>query len=88
MLPEEQLESVLRDLIIDICEVMYHRGYDMICVGHIMRLVGVNDDRASKHDQEFFALDQSFEKLLKEAKKTGPVARSAHRHTPPNVTLH
>lgn len=93
MLTEEEFEHKMKDMIVDICEVLYHRGYDVVCVGHIMRLVGVNEQSASKHDDEFFALDSDFEKMLqKKQRQSGNKCSNTENRkayqVPAGVTLH
>jgi len=82
MLNDDQLEDAVRDLIMDICEVMLRRGYDVVSVGAMMRLVGVSEERAQQHDQEFFALDAEFQAMV-DARKNPPPKK-----TPAGVTLH
>ena len=82
MLDDNQFEDAIRDLIIDICEVMYRRGYDVVSVGALMRLVGVGDERAQQHDSEFFALGEEFQAILESRKNPPP------KKTPDGVTLH
>ena len=82
MLDDDQLEHQIRELIIDICAVLYDRGYEAVPVGAVMRLVGVGDDRAREFDQDLFALDQEFETLL--AQRNQPQLESA----PSGATLH
>lgn len=82
---ENTLEDTMQDLIIDICEVMYARGYRSVPVGAIMRLIGVSPEKASEHDQEIFQLDDDFAQLIE---KKQPKRRGRRVHTPPNVTLH
>jgi hypothetical protein len=82
MLNDDQLEDAVRDLIMDICEVMLRRGYDVVSVGAMMRLVGVTEERAQQHDQEFFALDAEFQAII-DARKNPPPKK-----TPAGVTLH
>jgi hypothetical protein len=82
MLNDDQLEDAVRDLIMDICEVMLRRGYDVVSVGAMMRLVGVTEERAQQHDQEFFALDAEFQAMV-DARKNPPPKK-----TPAGVTLH
>ena len=93
MLDDKDLEAAVQDLIMDICEIMYRRGYTQVCIGHIMRLVGVTEERASTHDQEFFALDEEFRAMLDQRNKpnkkpTQKKQKKASRHTPDGVTLH
>jgi len=82
MLNDDQLEDAVRDLIMDICEVMLRRGYDVVSVGAMMRLVGVSEERAQQHDEEFFALDAEFQAMI-DARKNPPPKK-----TPAGVTLH
>ena len=64
MLDDDRLEAEVQDLLMDICEVMAARGYEVVSVGALMRLVGVGEDRAREHDAEYFALDADFQGML------------------------
>ena len=79
---DDELESAIRDIIVDICEVMYNRGYDIVPIGAMMRLVGVDESRAQKHDNEYIALDDEFLNMLK-IRKSPPLSNA-----PDGVTLH
>lgn len=87
MLDDDKLEAEVRDLLMDICEVMARRGYEVVSVGAMMRLVGVGDERAAQHDAEYFALDEDFWNLLshREANKN---KKKAPRQTTDGATLH
>lgn len=82
MLDDDQLEHHIRELLIDICAVLYERGYEIVPVGAMMRLVGVAAERAQTHDQEYFSLDQSFVDLLEQRKNPPP------KSAPEGATLH
>lgn len=83
MLDEQELEITVRELIIDICEAMHRRGFSVVSVGAIMRLVGVDETQARRHDDELFDLDsEEFMRLLERRKM--PIPPTA----PPDVTLH
>lgn len=82
MLDDSQLEKHIRDLLMDICEVMYNHGYEMVHVGAMMRLIGVDNPIAADHDSEYFVFDQEFEDTIKTRKN--PPLESA----PDGVTLH
>ncbi len=84
MLDENQFESAMQDLIIDICEVLYRRGYESVSIGAVMRLVGVYDENARKHDNHIFPLDDDFERLLAFRKNTP----NKHSDLESNITLH
>ena len=79
-LDDDKLESAVRDIIIDICEVMYKRGYDVVPIGAMMRLVGVDSERAEKHDNEYLALDSEFQVMLE--------SRNLPDSAPKGATLH
>ena len=77
MLDDSQFEQAVQDLIVDICAVMYRRGYESVCIGHLMRLVGVPEERAHKHDQEHFVLDDAFRVMME-------YRESQHKHSTKN----
>ena len=82
-MPErDPLEQAVQDFILDVCEVMYRRGYDSAPIGAIMRLVGVPESAAQKHDNEHFMLDENFERMMQA--RRNPVPDRA----PQGVTLH
>jgi hypothetical protein len=85
MLKDKDLEQAMQDLIVDICEIMYTRGYREVPIGALMRLIGVNAENAAKHDNELFQLDEEFEQLINQKK---PPRRGRRVTAPPNVTLH
>ena len=82
MLDDTQLETQVYDFIIDLCEVLYRRGYTVVPVGAMMRLIGVDPEKAKQHDDEYFELDEEFEKSLKTRKQ--PTVKK----TPIGVTIH
>ena len=62
MLDESALEANLHALIVDLCRVMHTHGYESISVGAVMRLIGVGEERASQHDDEWIDLATYFDK--------------------------
>lgn len=82
---QNTFEDTLQDLIVDICAVMYDRGYRSVPVGAIMRLIGVSEEKAAQHDQEIFQLDDDFAQLIEKKK---PKRRGHRVAAPSNVTLH
>lgn len=87
MLDDDQLEVEVRDLLMDICEAMARRGYEVVSVGAMMRLVGVGDSRAAEHDAEFFALDDEFWRLW-DQREQNKNKKKAPRQIPDGATLH
>ena len=89
MLDDDKLEGAVRDLLMDICEVMAARGYEMVSVGALMRLVGVGEERAREHDAEYFALDDDFHGMLAQRELDDKNKnKKALRPNPDGVTLH
>jgi hypothetical protein len=82
---DKELEQVMQDLIVDICEIMYTRGYREVPIGALMRLIGVNTEHAAKHDNELFQLDAEFEQLINQKKSP---RRARPVTVPSGVTLH
>lgn len=82
MMSEDELEQALRDVIIDLCEVLYGHGYRQAPVGAIMRLIGVPEERAQQHDTEVFSLDEDFLEQLAKRKIMND------RRVPPGTQLH
>lgn len=62
MLDESALEQNLHALIVDLCRVMHEHGYESLNVGAMMRLIGVGEERASRHDEEWVDLAEYFAK--------------------------
>ena len=80
MLDEKELANQIQDIIIDICALMKSRGYSMVSVGAVMRLVGVDPEQASRHDDELFDLGDEFQNMLE--RKRMPES------APPDATIH
>jgi len=62
MLDDNALEQNLHALIVDLCRVMHSHGFESMNVGAMMRLIGVGEERASPHDDEWIDLAGHFEK--------------------------
>lgn len=67
---QDEIETNLHDLIMDLCRVMHDHGYTTVRVGDMMRLMGVPEERASGHDDEYIDLLEHF------AEKDPPVSRT------------
>ena len=66
MLDDIEIEAEVRVLIYELMMVMYNRGMREVCVGGLMRLLGVSNESASTHDDEIIILDDKFAKYVKE----------------------
>jgi hypothetical protein len=80
---EKELEEAVHDLILELCEVLYRRGYRQVRIGPLMKLVGVSDENASHHEDEIFVLDKEFSDLLEQRS-----AQATSLEVPKNTILH
>lgn len=78
MLEDPQLEHHVRKIIIDVCAALYENGITVANVGGLMRLVGVPDEEAQKHDDEYIEFDQDLKNLTKESKDAPPPGTTLH----------
>jgi len=79
MLDEKLLSEKVQALLLDICAVLHSYGYREVSVGVLMRMVGVPDERARAHDEEFF-------EITEEVHQPNSVLKPAA--APPGATLH
>ena len=66
MLDEEEIEQEVRVLMYELMMVLYQHGIREVHVGGMMRLLGVNNESSSDHDDEMVILDAKFAKYVKE----------------------
>ena len=66
MLEDVELEQEVRLLMYEIMMVLYDHGITEVHVGGLMRLFGIRNDQAAKHDDEMVILDHQFAKYVKE----------------------
>ena len=84
------LEQHLHDLIVEICMVLYRYNYQTVSMGGLMRVLGVGDDTACQHDQQFFELDDDFKKLMMQKISDQSIKNFTiiDDSVPPDATLH
>lgn len=79
------LETKIRGVIIDICEIMHKAGYDSVPVGPLLNMLGVPPDRTSLHEDEYFDISgDDFLEELEEWKMIKQLAQS----DPPDGMIH
>ena len=66
MLENAEIEHEVRMLMYELMMVLYQHGIREVHVGGMMRLMGVNPDRAAEHDDEMVILDDKFAKYVLE----------------------
>lgn len=75
----QDIETSLRALIVDLCDVLYNHGYQEVSVGSLMRLIGIDNERAQEHDQHIIDLHEHF--------ATG-AAMPQNQKIPPGTVFH
>ena len=87
MLDDPTLEEKVQDVIVDVCKALYLHGYREVSVGAMMRLIGVENTTATRHDDEYFKLDEEFEALLN-AEELAEYNELLDGSIPPGTTMH
>ena len=78
MLDDADLDQTIRLAILNLMVVLYDCGITEIHVGGLMRILGVSNDRAEKHDNELVTLDKNFVKYVEQINEPRPANQSLH----------
>jgi len=80
---DELLHERIKAVMLDVMAVLYDNGIKQVHMGAMMRLLGVDDVKASEHDNEMIELDEKFGAMLSQLNKnTAPV------EVPEGATFH
>ena len=82
MLDEDQLQKRIKSIMMDIMIVLYDHGIKEAHMGAMMRLLGVDEDSAAKHDDESVVLDEKFGELITKLNRPVPI------NIPSGTTFH
>ena len=66
---DDILHERIKNIMLDIMAVLYDNGIKKVQVGAMMRLLGVDDEKAAKHDNELLELDETFATMMAELNK-------------------
>ena len=81
MLDEETQEEIIRIATMHLMLVLYREGISKIHMGGLMRVLGVPNETAAKHDHEEVEMDDDFAKYveqLTEFARIHPANHSLH----------
>jgi hypothetical protein len=78
MLDDKELEHNARMLMYELMMVLYHHGVREVHVGGMMRIMGVDPDRAAEHDAELIILDPKFAKYVESITEPRSSDQSLH----------
>ena len=66
---DEFLHERIKTVMLDVMAVLYANGINNIHMGAMMRLLGVDDTKASEHDNEVIEVDEKFGAMLAKLNK-------------------
>jgi len=83
MQDDDQLHERIKNIMLDVMAVLYDNGIKTVHMGAMMRLLGVDDTKASEHNSSVIELDEKFGTMLAELnKKVEPI------EVPKGTTFH
>ena len=82
MLDEDQLQKRIKAIMMEIMIVLYDHGIKEAHMGAMMRLLGVDDESAAKHDDESVVLDEKFGEMITKLNRQVPL------NVPSGTTFH
>lgn len=78
MLDNTELDQSIRVAILNLMVVLYDCGITEIHIGGVMRIMGVSDSTAQKHDNERLILDEDFVKYVEQINTPRPSDQPLH----------
>ena len=78
MLDNTELDQSIRLSILNLMVVLYDCGITEVHIGGVMRIMGVSDSMAQKHDNERLVLDEEFVKYVEQINTPRPVDQPLH----------
>ena len=78
MFDDAELDQSIRLSILNLMVVLYDCGITEIHIGGVMRILGVSDNMAQKHDNERLVLDEEFVKYVEQINTPRPVDQILH----------
>lgn len=78
MTDDDQVDRFVKILMADLMSVLHQHGIREIHIGAMMRLMGISDEVAAKHDNERVELSDDFAKYMKELNSPRPADQTLH----------
>jgi hypothetical protein len=78
MFDDAELDQSIRLSILNLMVVLYDCGITEVHIGGVMRIMGVSDSMAQKHDNERLVLDEEFVKYVEQINEPRPVDQPLH----------
>jgi hypothetical protein len=67
MQDQDPLYQYVRQVMLEIMAVLWSNGQTQLHVGAMMRLLGVPEEAAAKHDEERIEINEHFGKIIEES---------------------
>ena len=78
MLDNPELDQSIRLAILNLMVILYDCGFTEIHIGGVMRIMGVSNSMAQKHDNERLVLDEEFVKYVEQINTPRTVDQLLH----------
>jgi hypothetical protein len=78
MLDDKDLDETIRQSLMNLMVILYDCGIKQIHIGGLMRILGVDNTIASKHDDELIVVDEKFVKYVEQYNEPRPVDQTLH----------
>ena len=83
MQEDDLIHQRIKNIMLDVMAVLYDNGIKNVHMGAMMRLLGVDDSKASEHDSEIIELDEKFGSMLSQLNK-----KEVPEEIPKGTTIH
>jgi hypothetical protein len=78
MLDNIDVDQNIRLAILNLMLVLYDCGIEEVHIGGVMRILGVSNATAQKHDDELLVLDKEFVKYVEQINTPRPADQTLH----------
>ena len=78
MLDNKDLDETIRQALMNLMVGLYDCGIEQIHIGGLMRILGIDNKIASKHDDELIVVDEKFVKYVEQYNEPRPVDQTLH----------
>jgi hypothetical protein len=78
MLDDAELDQSIRVAILNLMLVLHDCGITEVHIGGVMRILGVSNSLAEKHDNERLVLDEDFVKYVEQINEPRPADQPLH----------
>ena len=78
MFDDAELDQSIRLAILNLMLVLYDCGITEVHIGGVMRIMGIDNDKAQRHDNERLVLDEEFVKYVEQINTPRPVDQILH----------